>query len=480
MENRGFRKLRWRLALSYTLLTLAALWVVLLGLFAWSTFLALEPLLSPDTFLKEARVFLELPETRKALAAGDYAGVYAALERSEMGLTDNPRELSIRMRLSPPLWHAALIDRQGAILWHYPRGVFDSGKTLDRQVAARDWIAALSALRGQEGWDRQLGGARPRASAAMPLRVNGEPLAVYARMQVGFPLFGLAGVLFLSTLPVALLLSLFALVLGSLFGYWNARLVTRKFQAIARAATDWSAGRFATRVPEAGKDEIDQLAARLNGMAAELEETLTLRQQVAASEERNRLAHDLHDTVKQHLFAATMQAGVLRAKWPGTPPPALEHIEELLRDVQDGLRVIIYNLKPPETNDLSATVRKMALEWKDRSGVAVELAVESGIRCGEVAYLAYCRVLQEGLANVLRHAAAQRVLVVLRRTNGRLELRLEDDGKGFAEDLAWQSMGLPGMRRRMAALPKGRLELRSGPGQGTTVRAECAFEGERL
>ncbi len=96
---------------------------------------------------------------------------------------------------------------------------------------------------------------------------------------------------------------MFAGLFGLLFGWLMGRHLTSRINRIAIAARAWSGGEFSALADDRSVDELGRLAERLNAMARQLRETFDLRQKLAASEERNRLARDLHDTVKQQVFA---------------------------------------------------------------------------------------------------------------------------------------------------------------------------------
>jgi two-component system sensor histidine kinase UhpB len=95
-------------------------------------------------------------------------------------------------------------------------------------------------------------------------------------------------------------------------------------------------------------------------------------------------------------------------------------------------------------------------------------------RLGEETEIGVYRIAQEALANVLRHASAGRVELTLAVHDDRLTLAIVDDGAGFAPEArrGGEALGLIGMEERALALG-GRLEVRSAPNRGTTVRLTC-------
>ncbi len=112
--------------------------------------------------------------------------------------------------------------------------------------------------------------------------------------------------------PSAAVVTLFAALVGTVFGFFTARGLVRRLQALIAAAEAWSRGDFSVTVHDTSRDEVGHLARRLNRMAEQLQNLLQARQELAALEERHRLARELHDAVKQQVFAAGMQLAVVR------------------------------------------------------------------------------------------------------------------------------------------------------------------------
>ena len=108
-------------------------------------------------------------------------------------------------------------------------------------------------------------------------------------------------------LPTALIVVLFAGIAGTIFGLMTARRLSRRLTRLSTAVDGWSRGDFSRLVEDRSPDEIGELAAQLDRMAERLRDLLDIRQEMAAVDERNRLARDLHDSVKQEIFAVSMQ-----------------------------------------------------------------------------------------------------------------------------------------------------------------------------
>jgi signal transduction histidine kinase len=194
--------------------------------------------------------------------------------------------------------------------------------------------------------------------------------------------------------------------------------------------------------------------------------------------ERNRLALELHDAVSQKLFSLVLTAeaaATLSERDSAAAREQLARLQALAQEALEELRALIFELRPPEVerDGLCGALRKhVSLLAQRRPGIALELDDELPREPGRDAEL--LRVAQEALGNALRHADAEHVWVRLHGVDGRLVLEVEDDGAGFdpgAAELRSRRLGLTSMEERARRL-RGRLEIVSTPGSGTTVRVE--------
>ena len=194
-------------------------------------------------------------------------------------------------------------------------------------------------------------------------------------------------------------------------------------------------------------------------------------------DERNRLALELHDAVSQKLFALVLAAESADTLLDADPTAArvqLARLRDLAQQALEELRYLILELRPPdlERDGLATTLRKHVEVLRRLQPREVELELEvEGAPPPDPALL---RIAQEALQNALRHAGASRVAVRLRADAARVVLEVSDDGAGFdpaAPELRSRRLGLSSMEERARRLG-GVLEIRSAPGEGTTVRLE--------
>lgn len=269
----------------------------------------------------------------------------------------------------------------------------------------------------------------------------------------------------------------FLVVFGLASSLFLAGWVTRRLSHIARAASAWSRGDFSMRIADHARDEIGGLSDQLDAMALDLRSLMRSRAQLATLAERQRLARDLHDTVKQKAFALNLQiATARRTLGDGPAGERLETAQRLTQQIQQELAQILDELRASDTDlPFAERVRMRANDWSHTSGASLEIDIEDVPTLAAEAEEALLRVIDEALSNVLRHSGAQHVVIKLRRAAERVHLVIADNGSGFDGEPG-DGMGLRNMRQRIEALPGGRFTIDSAPGRGT--RLEASFLSE--
>ncbi len=236
---------------------------------------------------------------------------------------------------------------------------------------------------------------------------------------------------------------------------------------------------------------VDALGARERELAHLREDLLHSTGQAAAQAERNRLARDLHDSIKQQLYAINVSAAAALARWESDLAGARAAVEDVRRAAQAALAemaALLQQLRPAPlaAAGLLDALREQCEALAHRTGaeVTVDLgqpedasayaaAVDAG-RLAPGAEEAIFRIAQEALNNIARHARAGHVTLRLRVEDAALRLAITDDGQGFAAveasaaDQSAAGYGLAGMRDRAAAIGAA-LDVTSAPGRGTQV-----------
>jgi signal transduction histidine kinase len=193
--------------------------------------------------------------------------------------------------------------------------------------------------------------------------------------------------------------------------------------------------------------------------------------------ERTRLAREIHDTLLQGFTGVglTLVAVATRVTDQPETAAALREVVALTQKTLEDARRAVWDMRSPslDTGEFSAHLRSAAEDRIRGSGLSLEFGIEGPARPmdPEVEAVVF-RVVQEGITNVVRHAAARRLRVRCTYRERRVLLSIADDGKGFAVESDFKGYGghwgLLGMRER-ACQVGGRLLVRSAPGEGTRV-----------
>ncbi len=256
------------------------------------------------------------------------------------------------------------------------------------------------------------------------------------------------------------------------------RRVLTRIARIDAAAQAWARGDFAPHLVDRSSDELGQLAADLNRMAADLKALFATRSQLATLEERRRLARDLHDTVKQKVFALSLQLAAAReggadgARQQQRLAEAATLVEEIQRELGDQLRELREDAGAAE--DLVPELQRRLDDFARRSGLAVLPNLPAQLNLKPAQTESVLRIVDEALANAWRHSGATQVRLDVRRSDRWVELVIADDGRGGARESSL-GMGIANMRQRAAGLPGGEFALDSSA-SGTTLRMGFELE----
>ena len=484
----SLRRLRWKLTFSYTLVTVVAL-LFLQFLLVGALVAFLDSSLVASLVAQQMRASL-VPQLEEPLAAEnpnrarirDELDIFA--ENSDVRGADRPSRPddlpNFRESVTPDEGALFVLDERRELVASAPRlEGYAEGERFD---AGR--IAGLEPL-----VDRALrdGDAQRNYSANTP---GGRLLAVVPVDGPDGRLTGvLVGTIRLPNLTAPLLISIGvgavllvipAAILGLVFGFVTAWGITRRIGRLARAARAWSRGDFSVTAKDRSKDELGQLSRELNQMAADVEGLLQARGELATLEARNRFARDLHDSVKQQVFATSLQIAAARALIQKDTDSAESHLgqaEELVRQAQKELNILIAEMRPAalEGKGLAGALREYVARWSEGAEIPADFRVRGEREAPLDVEQALFRVAQEALANVARHSGAGHAEVDLTYTDADLTLRVADDGRGFDPSRgSGGGFGLQSMRERLVKLG-GRITVDSAPGKGTRVTAICPF-----
>jgi signal transduction histidine kinase len=248
-----------------------------------------------------------------------------------------------------------------------------------------------------------------------------------------------------------------------------------------------STGVWATAALIAGflTDALRDQTRRRRSAAVALARAETRREQEArqaTQEERARIARDLHDSVTQSLFAASLKAealAVTSCDEDASAAAVAADVRRLNRGALAQMRMMLLELRggPVERVPLQQLLRNLVEASESRASVKVALTLDERSALRPEVHEAAYRITQEALNNIVRHAKAQHAWVQLETDPSHVLLVIADDGRGFDPGAADQSrFGLRGMRER-AEGTGGDLTLVSALGEGTTVTVEWRIPG---
>jgi signal transduction histidine kinase len=301
-------------------------------------------------------------------------------------------------------------------------------------------------------------------------------MATHAAAAI-FAAFALTG---LQT-DVALLL--FIIGISALFGWVVARPMSTGFNRIEAVLRGLIDNKHVKELPVEGSEPLNHLTALVNRFVHQQKDMLQMRGQLyhqiseaAAQEERNRLARDLHDSIKQQIFSISVGAAAALARLESDAEGARAALHDVKQSAQEAMvemRAMLQQLSPAplEKSGLLQALRDQceALAYRTSTQVKTDFGALPGddlFRPG--AQEALFRIAQEALSNVARHARAQNVRVTLKQEEQHIVLVVSDDGQGFDPASAPAGMGLGNIEQRASAL-QGRVTLASAPGEGTTL-----------
>jgi NarL family two-component system sensor histidine kinase LiaS len=486
-----FRRLQWKLTLSYSAVTVGSLLVVVLivGYLLFSkAFIPIEiynRLLTPEEWIRiiteNDATFVRNIYQQDPIDTDLIANI---LQLGELTITEldllQIGDFQIRME-TEGRGSTILLDHEGILLGlnnpsFVPGAVI--GQPLDRETFPGLDGALTAALNGEVDPERIFVTLEPheRFYFAVPITDENDQEVLGAV------------IIYMDHLPTAndipktltlllgrsvLILLLAAGVVGTIFGSLTARGMALRLGQVSQVTDSWSQGDFSGFIKDSVGDEISQMTERLNHMAKQLQQFLKRSQEIAVSEERNRLARDLHDSAKQEALAASFHLGTALTLFDRDPESAKDHLVEadtLVDSVRVELTDLIHELRPPSMNGarFDETMNDYIIEWAHQTGIEATLNVDGFIDLPLEIKQAIYRIMQEALANVTKHSSADRVDVTMRFAGNSVVFCINDDGVGFDIQKPNDGIGLDSMRERTESL-NGDFNIQSEPGRGTTI-----------
>lgn len=274
-------------------------------------------------------------------------------------------------------------------------------------------------------------------------------------------------------------LALFILSLNLVVALVLLMLLIRRIERANRAAYAWTHGDLATRINDAGKDELSRLTQQFDTMADAMSGVIEVKQALAAAEERNRLARDLHDTAKQRAFALNLQLTALREmhRPDAASSKLVDAALSLTYQLQQDLTGIIRRLAAPTiaesgfrhvlTEAIETLLAGSQITWSITLSDEFEAALHPAPEVSRQLFL----ISMEAVANILKHASGcTRCALEGERRGADYVWRIVDNGAGVLPAQAGaKGMGLANMKLRADGLSRGSFGMAAAPGGGTAI-----------
>lgn len=219
-------------------------------------------------------------------------------------------------------------------------------------------------------------------------------------------------------------------------------------------------------------DDAEERARLLDELTAAQDELATLHRDAGVTDERQRLARELHDTIAQTLAGTVLLAQRARRELAtgALSDATLGSLEDAAREALTETRTLVAGSAPVELGaGLAGALEVLAERFRRESGASITVSVALDAPLHRDAEVALLRCAQEGLANVRKHAGASTVAVTLDGDGADAVLRVTDDGRGLDPAAIPDGFGLSGLRARLA-LVGGSLAV-SGSARGTVIEA---------
>ncbi|WP_299091227.1 sensor histidine kinase [uncultured Metabacillus sp.] len=291
-------------------------------------------------------------------------------------------------------------------------------------------------------------------------------------------------------LPFIYIVPSLSILLGVCYGGFSGYLWKKQFHMVETAVREVEKGRPVPDEPQAAIPEIHEIWVKIDSIQKHMLEQTKLSQKLAnekaedqekriqemISQERNRLARELHDSVSQQLFAASMMMSAITESRPlsdDRETKQLKLIEETIHQSQLEMRALLLHLRPAALNgkSLQEGVQELLVELMQKVSMNIKWKVEPiPLDKGVEDHL--FRILQESVSNTLRHAKATSLDVLLIKRDDFVIMRVSDNGVGFeVEEEKTGSYGLQNMHERAVEIG-GTLKIVSLKNKGTRLEVK--------
>lgn len=298
--------------------------------------------------------------------------------------------------------------------------------------------------------------------------------------------------------PFFVILLMICVFIGFGSGYIFGNDLKNRLEKLIESILKFENGNFAYRLPALGDDEIGMVADQLNEMAKRVELQVASLQKLSneraewqiqmkksvVTEERQRLARDLHDVVSQQLFAISMMTSAVLESTSGLNDKIAKRmklVEGMAANAQNEMRALLMHLRPVtlEGKGLKEGLLDLLQEFKEKETLEIDWELEDIQHLSKGVEDQLFRIVQEALSNVFRHSKASKASVRLLMRNSQVQLKVIDNGIGFKmDDVKTSSYGLNSIRERASEVG-GVAEIISFETKGTQIDVKVPIYKER-
>ncbi|KIL48281.1 sensor histidine kinase [Jeotgalibacillus soli] len=298
-------------------------------------------------------------------------------------------------------------------------------------------------------------------------------------------------------IPIGLFIVFGSVTLAGAWSIIQGVSIRNQIHYVNQQLTDLELGRSTVQGNPPSIPELQQLSERANHIQSIINEQAKTAQKLASekvenqekliqemvSQERNRLARELHDSVSQQLFAASMMMSAVNESKDSTnvrEAKQLQMVEEMIHQSQLEMRALLLHLRPValKGKTLKEGIEELLLELQHKVPLAIAWKTED-MKLAKGIEDHLFRILQESVSNTLRHAKATMLDVLCIQRDGYVILRVQDDGSGFnVSEGKTGSYGLQNMRERAIEIG-GTFKLISLPNKGTKLEVKVPFESRK-
>ncbi|NBI28930.1 sensor histidine kinase [Chengkuizengella marina] len=296
----------------------------------------------------------------------------------------------------------------------------------------------------------------------------------------------------------SLTLFVIVLVIGTLFGFLQSNKIKKRLDRLHDSMLLLEKGNLPKDIPSLGEDEIGRLADQLSEIRTKWEDQITSLQRLstnnaqlaekarfsAVTEERQRLARELHDAVSQQLFAISMTATAVGRTLNIDFEKAKRQvslIEEMASVAQSEMRALLLHLRPVhlEGKRLSQGLHELLHELNSKVPIHITLDMDDNLQLTKGVEDHIFRIIQEALSNTLRHSKASEMEIKCSYNGSIVRLMIQDNGVGFDMNVQKHaSYGIVSMKERINEIG-GSIQFITAPGKGTRIEIRIPVVSER-